>query len=102
VPSEFPTPAQPCACHHDPHQPPAAAPVVQPQPPAAPVYYHPTAHLPVPARQGQVGTWVGIGLGAGALLLTASLAAMALAVSAVSVAVCALVIRWIIRDIRKG
>lgn len=64
-----------------------------------PVY----VYMQPPPRTGPTAGMVLAGaLGGGALMLTAAISAMALALCAVSVAICALVCRWIIADIRKG
>ncbi|WP_405017395.1 SpdD protein [Kitasatospora sp. NBC_00070] len=71
-------------------------------PPVYPVYPQPPA--PVPARP--IGGYVAAGAGAVALLvpvlMTVTALLVALGLAAVAIAVCALVCRWIIRDIRKN
>lgn len=73
-----------CGCYH--------------QPPACHGHHPP----PTPRPSGSAGKWIGGALVACVLLLTVAISAVAVAVAAVSVALCALVIRWIIADIRRN
>ncbi|WP_151485179.1 hypothetical protein [Streptomyces albicerus] len=74
-----------CGCYFQPQQPPCHG-------------HHP----PAPRPSGSAGKWIGGALVACVLLLTVAVSAVAVAVAAVSVALCALVIRWIIADIRRN
>lgn len=75
-----------CGCYVERQQPPCCG-------------HHPA---PAPRASGSAGQWIGGALALSVLLLTVAVSAAAVAVVAISVAVCALVIRWIINDIRRG
>lgn len=67
--------------------------------------YHqppPACHHPAPRPSASASKWIAGAIAASILLLTVAISAVAVAVAAVSVAICALVIRWIIADIRRN
>lgn len=66
----------------------------------------PDHHQQSPARRGPTaGGWIALGLGGGTLLIVGSAVAVALliavSIAAMSLAICALVIRSVVNDMRK-